>query len=108
VANDLDLVLDTVGGATLQRSMRLVRPGGTLISLLEPPPAALAQELGIRAVKNTILPTSAHLQSLVELIDTGHIQPTIRQIFALEQAAQAHQLCETGHGRGRIVLHIAG
>ena len=43
-----------------------------------------------------------------QAIDAGQARPTIRQIFALDQAAQAHALCETGHGRGRIVLHIAG
>lgn len=108
VAHDVDLVLDTIGGATLQRSIQVVKRGGTLVSVLEPPPAQLAQELGIRAIKNATLPTSAHLQSIVRLIDARHIRPTIRQIFALDQAAQAHALCETGHGRGRIVLHIAG
>jgi NADPH:quinone reductase-like Zn-dependent oxidoreductase len=107
VARDMDLVLDTIGGATLQRSMQVVKRGGTLVSVLEPPPVALAQDLGIRAIKNAALPTSAHLQSIVQLIEAGHARPTIRQIFALDQAAQAHALCETGHGRGRIVLHIA-
>jgi len=108
LVHDVDLVLDTVGGATLQRSMQVVKRGGTLVSLLEPPPAALAQELGIHAIKNAVFPTSAHLQSIVQLIDAGHVRPTIRQIFALDEAPQSHQLCETGHGRGRIVLHIAG
>jgi len=108
VARDVDLVLDTIGGATLRRSMQVVKRGGTLVSVLEPPSAALAQELGIRAIKNAVLPTSAHLQSIIRLIDMGHARPTIRRIFALDQAAQAHALCETGHGRGRIVLHIAG
>ncbi len=108
VVRDVDLVLDTIGGATLQRSMQVVKRGGTLVSLLEPPPAELAQALGIRAIKNAVFPTSAHLQSIVRLIDAGHARPTIRQSFALDQVAQAHALCETGHGRGRIVLHIAG
>jgi len=108
VVRDVDLVLDTIGGATLQRSMQVIKRGGTLVSLLESPPAALAQALGIRAIKNAVFPNSAHLQSIVQLIDAGHARPTIRQIFALDQSAQAHQLCETGHGRGRIVLHIAG
>jgi NADPH:quinone reductase-like Zn-dependent oxidoreductase len=108
VVRDVDLVLDTVGGATLRRSMRVVKRGGSLVSLLESPPAELAHALGIRAVKNAVFPTSAHLQSIIQLIDAGHARPTIRQIFALDQAAQAHALCETGHGRGRIVLHIAG
>jgi len=108
LVHDLDLVLDTVGGAILQRSMQVVKRGGTLVSLLEPPPAQQAQELGIRAIKNAIFPTSAHLEAITQLIDAGHVRPTVRQIFALGEAAQAHQLCETGHGRGRIVLHVAG
>jgi NADPH:quinone reductase-like Zn-dependent oxidoreductase len=108
VAREVDLVLDAIGGATLQRSMHVVKRGGTLVSLLEAPPAELAQELGIRASKNAVLPTSAHLQSIVRLIDAGQIRPTVGPVFALEQAAQAHALCETGHGRGRIVLHVPG
>jgi NADPH:quinone reductase-like Zn-dependent oxidoreductase len=107
IVRDVDFVLDTVGGATLERSMRVIRRGGTLVSVIEPPPAALAQQLGIHAIKNAVLPTSEHLRAIVRLIDEGHARPTIRQVFALQDAPQAHALCETGHGRGRIVLHIA-
>ncbi len=108
LVRDVDFVLDTIGGTTLQRSMQVVKRGGTIVSVIESPPAALAQELGIRAIKNAVLPTNAHLQAIVRLIEAGHARPTIRQLFTLDQAPQAHQLCQTGHGRGRIVLHIAG
>lgn len=105
--HNVDFVLDTIGGDTLLRSMPLIRPGGTVVSIVQPPPAALAEALGIRAIKNAVLPTSEHLRSIVRLIDEGHARPTIRRIFALHEAPQAHELSETGHGRGRIVLHIA-
>jgi NADPH:quinone reductase-like Zn-dependent oxidoreductase len=107
VVHDVDFVLDTIGGDTLLRSMPLVRRGGTVVSIVQEPPAALAAELGIRAVKNAVLPASEHLRSIVKLIDEGHARPTIRRIFPLHEATKAHQLSETGHGRGRIVLHIA-
>jgi NADPH:quinone reductase-like Zn-dependent oxidoreductase len=105
---DVDFVLDTIGGETLRRSIKVVKRGGTVISLVEEPSAALAQRVGIRASMNAVLPTSEYLRKIVQLIDAGDAKPTIRQTFALHEAPQAHALVETGHGRGRIVLHIAG
>lgn len=103
VADEVDFVLDTIGGETLQRSLRLVKPGGTLVSIVEAPPAALA----IHAIKNAALPNSAQLRQIVALIDEGHVTPVIRRRFPLREARQAHELVETGHGQGRIILDIA-
>lgn len=107
VVRDVDLVLDAVGGGTLLRSMKLVKRGGTLISIYEQPSVELAERLGIRASMNQTIPNSEHLCKIVQLIDEGHARPTVRRVFALHEAQLAHELCETGHGRGRIVLHIA-
>ncbi len=107
VVHEVDFVLDTMGGEVMRRSMQVVKRGGTLVSLTDSPPAELAQELGIRAIKNAVFPSSEHLRAIVRLIDEGHARPTIRRIFSLQEAGKAHELCETGHGRGRIVLHIA-
>ncbi len=107
VVQDVDFVLDTLGGDIMLRSMQVLKRGGTLVSMYGEPPAALAEELGIRAIHNQVLPTSAHLRQIVELIDAGYARPAIRQAFSLNQAPLAHALCETGHGRGRIILHIA-
>jgi NADPH:quinone reductase-like Zn-dependent oxidoreductase len=105
-AGQVDLVLDTIGGATMQRSMRLLRRGGTLVSVVESPPAELAQELGIRAVFNPTIPNSGHLRRIVELINAGEARPAIRQSFPMVEASRAHALSETGHGRGRVVIRI--
>ena len=107
VVRDVDFVLDTIGGDSQRRSMLIVRPGGTLISVYEVPPADLAVELGIRATMNQTLPNSQHLRQIVQLIDEGCATPAIRQIFPLSEANKAHALSETGHGRGRIILHVA-
>lgn len=107
VVHDADLVLDTIGGETLRRSLQAVRRGGTLISLLEAPSPALAQQYGIQARKNAALPTSDHLRIIARLIGEGHVKPTIARTFSLSEARQAHELSQGGHGRGRIVLHIA-
>src|SRR6185503_6348859 len=62
VVRDVDFVLDTIGGETMRRSMRLVKRGGILVSLVEAPPVALAQEYGIRAIHNAAFPASEHLR----------------------------------------------
>ncbi|MCK6625329.1 MAG: NADP-dependent oxidoreductase [Anaerolineae bacterium] len=106
-AHEVDLVLDTIGGETLQRSMNLVRPGGTLVSLLEQPSPEKAQKRGIRAMKNAVTPTSDTLQMIARLMIEGQVRAVIGKIFPLHEARQAHELSQTGHGHGRIVLHIA-
>ena len=106
VISDVDLVLDTIGGETLQRSTAVIKHGGTLVSLLEKPSLQLAQACGIRAVKNVVTPTNKDLQQISQLIDEGQVKAVVGQTFPLSQARQAHELSQTGHGRGRIVLQI--
>jgi NADPH:quinone reductase-like Zn-dependent oxidoreductase len=107
VVRDVDLVLDTIGGATLRRSMEVVRQGGMLVSLLEQPPPALAQKRGIRAMKNAAPPTSELLGTIAQLIVEGEVRATIGRTFALHEAQQAHALIQTGHGRGRTILQVS-
>jgi NADPH:quinone reductase-like Zn-dependent oxidoreductase len=106
VVQDIDLVLDTIGGEAQRRSLNLIKRGGTLVSLLGQPPHELAHERGIRAMSNAALPNSELLLTIANLIETGHVKPVIMRTFALQEAPQAHTLSQTGHGRGRIVLRI--
>lgn len=107
VVRDVDLVLDTIGGDVLRRSLDVIKWGGTLVSLLGVPEQATAQERGIRAMKNAATPTSNDLQTIAQLIGEGQVKVTIARTFPLREARQAHELSQTGHGRGRIVLHLA-
>jgi NADPH:quinone reductase-like Zn-dependent oxidoreductase len=106
--SEVDLVLDTIGGETLRRSMDVVKRGGRLVSLLEEPSPELAQERGIHAINNAVLPTNEILQTIAQLLNEGQVKAFVGKSFPLHQARQAHELSQTGHGRGRIVLHIAG
>ncbi|HEU5101488.1 MAG TPA: zinc-binding dehydrogenase [Roseiflexaceae bacterium] len=106
----MDVVLDTIGGETLRRSIAVVKPGGVVVSLLGEPPQDEARARGIRAISNSVtqpFPSSSLLQTLAQLIVVGELAVTLGPTFALHEAPQAHQLSQTGHGRGRIVLHIA-
>jgi NADPH:quinone reductase-like Zn-dependent oxidoreductase len=105
VTRDVDLILDTIGGETLRRSLEVAKPGGALVSLLERPSQEQAHERGIQAMNNAALPIGQHLEMIAQLIDAGQVTPTIERIFALHEAPQAHEHSQRGHGR--IVLHIA-
>ena len=106
VVQDVDLVLDTIGGETLARSWSVVRRGGTLISIAGQPPMEKAQELGIRVMRSG-LATSQDLVDIAQLIDEGIVKTFIEKKFSFSEAKQAHEWSQRGHGRGRIVLHIA-
>lgn len=103
---DMDLVLDTVGGDTLERSWSVVKSGGTLVSLLEQPSLEKAKELGIRALKPSRLSTSEDLRAIAQLLEERIVKTFIAKTFPLHEAGLAHEMSRRGHGRGRIVLHI--
>lgn len=108
VLQNLDFVLDTVGGDILERSLKVVKPAGTLISLPGQPYQDKARELGIKPVDQSrpLIITRQMLESITALIDQGQIKAVVGQTFPLQKAPQAHELSQSGHGRGRIVLHI--
>lgn len=109
-AGEVDLVLETIGGDVLQRSLAVVKPGGTLISLLEQPDQEQARARGIRATQNSVIqpfPSTQLLETIAQLMASGQVKTLVGRTFPLRAAPQAHELSQTGHGRGRIVLHIA-
>lgn len=106
VAQDVDLVLDTVGGDTLARSWAVIKRGGSLISIAGQPPMEKGQELGIKVMRSS-LATSRDLADIARLIEEGIVKTTIERTFSFGDAQQAHEWSQRGHGRGRIVLRIA-
>ena len=104
---DADVVLDTVGGDTLNRSWRVLRPGGTLVSIVEPIPAQKPAEYGVRGVYFIVEPNRAQLMEIARLIEAGEIHPVIEATFPLADTRQAFERGLQGHNRGKIVLEVA-
>ncbi|SEB96427.1 NADPH:quinone reductase [Streptomyces sp. 2224.1] len=107
---DIDIVLDTIGGDYGARSLRTLRPGGTLVSILPLDgsfPAAQAREAGIRAGFLLVEPDQAGLRAVADLVNSGKLQVNVDTVLPLEEAAQAHTLGETGRTTGKIVLSVA-
>jgi len=107
VVRDVDVVYDTVGGETQERSWGVLRKGGMLVSITGQPSADRAKEHGVRASAIRLQPSAAHLMELSRLIDAGTLKPIIAKVFPLSATREAHELSQTGHVRGKIVLEVA-
>src|SRR6266576_4937863 len=107
VIHDVDLVFDTVGGDTLQRSWQVVKPGGVLVSVVSPRPSfAEAKAHDVRPVWFVVEPNRKQLIQIGTLIDAGRIRPIIDTVLPLSQARQAYEQGARGHTRGKIVLRV--
>ena len=106
--SDVDVVLDTIGGSTLQRSYGVLRQGGTLVSIVEPPSAEKAKAQGIKGEFFIVEPNRTQLEEIGRLIDTGRLRAFVDSVRPIEQARQAFEQGLKGHSRGKIVLRIAG
>ncbi len=108
-AKEVDLVLDTVGGETRERSWPLIRKGGTLASLLPPPPdQETAEQYGVKAFMVHGHPDIAEIMpEMTRRLDAGELAfPEIAATYSLETAAEAHRVFESSSPRGRLVLVI--
>jgi NADPH:quinone reductase-like Zn-dependent oxidoreductase len=107
VAKDVDVVLDTVGGATQERSLQVLKDGGVLVSLVGLGQAARTPPRDIRAVGILVHPDTAQLGAIAALVDRGQLKPEVSRVLALAAADEAHRQIETGHTRGKVVLQIS-
>ncbi|WP_236792242.1 NADP-dependent oxidoreductase [Amycolatopsis sp. GM8] len=102
-----DVVLDTVGGDTLERSYDVVVPSGTLVTVAGAPDADKARQLGITAETFILDSNGPRLAEIAELVDSGAIRPVVTKAFDLDDVQEAHSLIDSGRTRGKIVLRVA-
>jgi NADPH:quinone reductase-like Zn-dependent oxidoreductase len=107
-AADVDVVLDTRGGKDFLRLLDLIRPGGTIVSLLgsnaEGERAARTRD--IKAAFTFVRPQQSALERIAKLMASGALRLVIDRVFPLGEADQAHTLVESGHVRGRVLLEL--
>lgn len=103
---DVDVVLDLVGGETQARSWQIIRSGGVLVSTIGVPSSGIPEN--IRAIPIFVNPKAAgQLQQIAQLIDNEHIKVTVERTFELAEAAQAQEISQHGHPHGKLVLQVA-
>jgi NADPH:quinone reductase-like Zn-dependent oxidoreductase len=106
VAAPVDLVFDTTGGERLARSPFVVRPGGRLVSVAAEPPQEGAAARGVDALYFVVAPNRIQLAEITKLVETGHLRPTIAEIFPLADARKAFERSQSAHQPGKIVLRV--
>ncbi|WP_369174627.1 NADP-dependent oxidoreductase [Streptomyces sp. R28] len=106
---DVDVVLDTLGGETSVRSLRVLRPGGLVVSILPVGSDEFyeeAERLGVRGVRMLVDADRADLRAIADLVEKGQLRAEIAGTFPLADAAEAHALGDTGRTTGKLVLSV--
>ncbi|WP_339251035.1 NADP-dependent oxidoreductase [Paenibacillus sp. FSL P2-0136] len=130
VLHDYDGVYDTIGGETLEKAFRIVRPGGQVVSVSGLPNARFGKEYGLGFLKTNLLrlvtrsltrlerqhkvkysflfmkPSGRQLDLITEYIESGAIQPVIGRVFPWAEAQKAMEYSESGRAKGKIILKI--
>jgi NADPH:quinone reductase-like Zn-dependent oxidoreductase len=108
---DVDCVVDLVGGGEDLRLVPTLREGGSIVAVpggVSEALAAAVEAIGGRASAFLVEPDGAALARIAELIDAGDVRVEVARTFPLEQAAAAHATGETNRTRGKIVLTLEG
>ena len=106
LVRDVDVVIDTVGGAVQEASWGTLKRGGLLVATAVPPSPERAAAAGVRAEMLRTPPDGGVLARIAAMVDAGQVRVAVSHEFALADAARAHQLGESGQARGKIVLHV--
>jgi NADPH:quinone reductase-like Zn-dependent oxidoreductase len=132
VLSGYDVVLDSLGGANLEKSLTVLKPGGLAISVVGPPDPSFAKQLGQPLLRPVMALLSrkvrkrarklgvrysfffmrasgAQLRELAGLYDAGHLRPVLdERTFAFDQTVQALEYVEQGKARGKVVITMNG
>ncbi len=106
VVQNVDVVLDLVGGETRDRSWGVLKPGGILVSTPAPPSPEKAAAHNVRAAFVQLKPTAGLLAQIAQMLGSGAVKTEVGKTFPLSDAAAAQELSQHGHVRGKIVLTV--
>ena len=106
--SDVDIVLDTIGGEVQEKSFAVLKPGGVLVSIVQPPDQEKAKEKDIKAGLVWLEPNGEQLAVLAKMIEEEELKPIVGHVlpFSEEGLQKAHEISETHHAKGKIVIEI--
>jgi NADPH:quinone reductase-like Zn-dependent oxidoreductase len=104
--HDVDVVIDPVGGDTLTRSWPVLRPGGILIAIAEPPAEHHGTRGDVRSLYFTVEPDGQQLQELTSLLDTQQIRPVVSEVLELTALPGAFRAKPARHAPGKTVILV--
>jgi NADPH:quinone reductase-like Zn-dependent oxidoreductase len=102
----VDAVLDTVGGDVQQRSFGVLKPGGVLVAITQPPSEEQAAKYHVTASMLVTEVTSASLRTVAQLGDAGEIKPCVGKVYPLSEVAKAWRESRSNQVEGKIVFKV--
>lgn len=107
IPREADDATDVLARETMARSWAVLKNGGILVSICaNPAPGPEAERRGLRGAYAGARPGNDVLNRIAGLVDEGKLRPDVGTILSLREARQAHELIQTGHTRGKIVLWV--
>ena len=130
ILRDYDVVLDSLGGEALEKSLRVLKPGGKLISIAGPPDPDFAKEIGATWIMRLAMrllsyrirksakrqrvsysflfmrPSGDQLREIGSLIDSGAIRPVVDRVFPFESTKEALAYVEKGRAKGKVIVKV--
>ncbi|KKU88225.1 hypothetical protein A3A64_04955 [Candidatus Gottesmanbacteria bacterium RIFCSPLOWO2_01_FULL_48_11] len=103
---DFDAVYDTVGGETTNKSFKVLKAGGIIVSMAGQPSMELGQKHGVRVIGQNTEGNRERLNRLSEFVESGKIKPHVDKIFPIGEIKEAFSHLEKGHPRGKVVVKI--
>ena len=104
--HDYDSVFDTVGGETYERSFKVLKKEGIIVSMLEQPNSELMNQYDIKAIFQFTQADRERLTKLAKWVDQNNIKVNVDRTFLLEEAADALDYQKDVHPRGKVVLTV--
>jgi len=110
VLSDIDFVLEAIGGANFQKSIRVLKPFGTIVGL----PSGHTKEDELKAQEKqlhacyfmSVYSSDNDMEHIASLLEKGVLKPYISHVFQFDEMAQAHLQIETGRTIGKVVVKL--
>lgn len=108
VIKDFDIVLDTLGEDVQEKSFDVLKKGGMLVSIAQPPDEETAKKHGVKTGYVFLQPEGEKLRKLAKLYEEGKLKPVIGETygFSAKDLQDAHAASETHHAKGKIVIKV--
>jgi NADPH:quinone reductase-like Zn-dependent oxidoreductase len=130
ILRDCDVVLNSQDGASLNKSLRVLRAGGQIISISGPPDLAFAEAIGAPGIVKLVMrwlssgvrrrarglglgyaflfmkANGAQLQEITRLIEAGAIRPVVDKVFPFEATNEALAYVQSGRAKGKVVIRV--
>lgn len=106
VLDRADVVIDAVGGPVTERAIRLVRPGGRLVTLSQPVDEMVTQGRDLETFFFIVEANEQELTTIASLADSGDLRPTVARVYTLAEGRAAYSESSTLHAPGKTVLVV--